>query len=315
MKKSYYFSTVIIAVLLAIGGSKSYAQLKGVHLLGDNGLNAGTQPAPSVVVAVPLYWYDTKDLYNGSGDKVSTSPNVTTFLTGIGGSLVTPWKILNANYGASLLVSLVKNNIEGSKINENGSIAFSDIYVQPIQLGWHTKKADFTAGYALYIPSGKFSAGADDNSGLGMWGHEFSAGTTFYFDKAKTFNLSTTAYYELHSKKRGTDDKVGNILTLEGGLNKSFMKPLSNSALIFNVGAIYYMQFKMTNDDIWYSGQLIDQPKDHIYAAGLEANVFWTKSMTSLSFRWLDEFSAKNRYEGNTFFVTLSQVIKTLGKK
>ncbi len=315
MKKSYFYTTVIIAFLLTMVGNKSYAQLKGVHLLGDYGLNAGTQPAPSVVVAVPLYWYDTKNLYDGNGDKLDTSPDVTTFLTAIGGSIVTPWKILNANYGASLLVPFVKNKIEGSKINENGSIAFSDIYVQPVQLGWHTKKADFTAGYALYIPTGKFSAGGDDNSGLGMWGHEFSGGTTFYFDKAKTFNLSTIAFYELHSKKRGTDDKVGSILTLEGGLSKSFMKPLSNSALLFNVGAIYYMQFKMTNDDIWYNGQLIDQPKDHIYAAGLEANAFWTKSMTSLSFRWLGEFGAKNRFEGNTFFITLGQVIKTFEKK
>ncbi len=315
MKKSYFYTTVIIALLLSAFSNKSYAQLKGVHLLGDNGLNAGTQPAPSVVIAVPMYWYDTKNLRNGDGDKVDASPDVTTFLTGIGGSIVTPFKLLNANYGASILIPFAKNKIEGSNVNENGSIAFTDIYVQPIQLGWHAKQADFLAGYGMYIPTGKYTLGNTDNTGLGMWGFEFSGGGTYYFDKAKTFNLSTIAYYELHTKKRGTDDKVGSILTLEGGLNKSFMAKLPSSALLFNVGAIYYMQFKVTNDDIFYNGQMIDQPKDHIYAAGLEANAFWTKSMTNLSFRWLGEFSGKNRFEGNTFFITLSQVIKTFDKK
>ncbi len=315
MKKSNFYTTVVVAVLLAFAGGKSYAQLKGVHLLGDYGLNAGTQPAPSVVVALPMYWYDSKSLYNGDGDKVSSSPDVTTFLTGIGGSIVTPLKILNANYGASVLIPLAKNRIDGTNINENGSIAFTDIYVQPIQLGWHTKQADFTAGYGMYLPVGKYELGASDNTGLGMWGYEFSGGATYYFDKARTLNLSTIAFYELHSKKRGTDNKAGNILTLEGGVNKSFVKKLSSSALLFNVGAIYYMQFKVTNDDIFYNGQMFDQPKDHIYAAGLEANVLWTKTMTNLSFRWLDEFSAKNRFEGNTFFVTLSQVIKGFDKK
>ncbi len=315
MKKLYLNSAVLIALLLSVVAAPGYAQLKGVHLLGDNGLNAGTQPAPSVVVALPMYWYTSDNFIKPDGSSLSSSPSLTTFLTGVGASVVTPWKILNANYGATVLIPFAKNRIDGSNVNENSNIALTDIYLQPIQLGWHTKKADFVAGYGLYMPAGKYTLGASDNTGLGMWGHEFSAGGTYYFDKAKSFTLSTVAYYELHSKKRGTDDRVGNILTLEGGVSKRFITKLPKSAFVFNVGAIYYMQWKVTDDDITYNATSYNEPKDHIYAAGLEGNAYWTKSRTSLSFRWLGEFSAKNRFEGNTFFVTLSQVIKTFDKK
>jgi hypothetical protein len=36
---------------------------------------------------------------------------------------------------------------------------------------------------------------------------------------------------------------------------------------------------------------------------------------TSLGLRWLDEFNAKNRFEGNTFFITLGYIVKSLEKK
>ncbi|MND61322.1 transporter [Solitalea canadensis] len=52
--------------------------------------------------------------------------------------------------------------------------AFTDIYLQPIQLGWHTKSADFTVDYGMFIPTGKYTLGGE-NSGLGMFINEFSA--------------------------------------------------------------------------------------------------------------------------------------------
>ena len=53
----------------------------------------------------------------------------------------------------------------------------------------------------------------------------------------------------------------------------------------------------------------------HVYAAGLEFNVLHPKIRTSIGLRWLDEFSAKNRFEGNTFLITIGYIIKSLEKK
>ena len=55
--------------------------------------------------------------------------------------------------------------------------------------------------------------------------------------------------------------------------------------------------------------------QDKIFAWGLEFNFLHPKIRTSLGFRWLDEFSAKNRFEGNTFLITLGYIIKSLEKK
>jgi hypothetical protein len=100
------------------------------------------------------------------------------------------------------------------------------MYAQPLQLGWHTKRADYSAGYGIYIAVGKYELGGADNKGLGMWGHEFSGGATVYLDQKKTFNLSSIPFYEMHSEKKNTSVKVGDIFTAEGGLGKTFYKPI-----------------------------------------------------------------------------------------
>ena len=83
--------------------------------------------------------------------------------------------------------------------------------------------AHTAAGFQLYIPTGKDERGGSDNIGKGMWTYEPFLGTTVYFDEKRTVSLATTAFWEFHGKKKDTDVKVGQILTLEGGLGKSFL--------------------------------------------------------------------------------------------
>ncbi len=307
-------SAFVFSLLIAMN---SNAQLKGDHLLGDFGLSAGTQAPPTVIAALPFYWYDASKLKNSAGDLVTSNLDIKAFLMGVGGSVVTNKKILNANYGFSVLFAFVTNSIEGNRIKSSTSLGFTDMYVQPLQLGWHMKKSDFTVGYGIYMPTGKYVYGGDANTGLGMWAHEFSAGTTLYFDPKKTFNFSTIAFFETHSKKKDVETKVGNIMTLEGGLAKTFYKPITGFPIpiVFNAGPIYYMQLKVSEDKIPIGSTIFTGSEDKIFAWGLEFNVLHPKIRTSLGFRWLDEFSAKNRFEGNTFLITLGYIIKSLEKK
>ncbi|MDR2918901.1 MAG: transporter [Tannerella sp.] len=316
MKKDFFFVFMLMFVLLLSNQGISYAQMKGDHLLGDYGLAAGTQAPPSILVAVPIYGYNASNFRNSDGDK-KDAPHLGAYLVGVGGTVVTNFKILNANYGAGLLFCFASNKIDGTYIQADNSIAFSDTYVQPIQLGWHWKRADLTVGYALYMPTGKYEYKGDDNSGLGMWTNEFSVGGTWYMDKKRSFNLSTMAYYEIHSKKKDTDIRVGNILTLEGGLAKTFEIPISKSQvpMAINVGPVYYAQFKITNDDIPVGELDFTGDKDHIYGLGVEANIMYPKTFTTLSARWLGEMGAKNRFQGNTFMITIAQPIKFFTKK
>ncbi len=307
----------LTAVLLLVNTSLC-AQLKGTHLLGDMGLQSGSQPPPSFTAFVPMYNYHTSTFIKANGDKID-APDINMFLLGLGGGVVTNTKILGGNYGASVLVAFASSKIEGNLISNKSSLAFTDMYIQPLQLGWKTKMADFTFGYALYIPTGKYELGGDDNSGMGVLTNEFSAGSTLYFDAKKEWNFSALVSYALNSKKKNTKDnniKVGNLLSVEGGLGKTWYKPVKGNPLpmIINAGMVYYIQIKTTEDKmeipVINNSTFNLANKDHGYALGAEANIFISTIRSSIGLRWLEELGSKNRTQGNSFFITLAPYVK-----
>lgn len=303
--------SLVLTVTFTFISFYSHAQLKGGHILGAMGLQAGTQPPENTLsVYVPAYIYTANCLLNGEGDNVG-NPDLTMFLTGAGASYVSDFKILGANYGATILLAGASNTIQGSYVDSKVNFAFTDMYVQPLQLGWHNKKADFVFSYQLYIPTGKYELGGSENSGLGMFINEVSAGTTLFFNEKKTFHFSTLASYEINGKKKDTDIKTGDIVSIEGGLGKTFYCMNAEKTApkgIFNAGVIYYLQYKVSDDKIPVGNFIIEPDKDHISAVGAEINYFHVGCMTSAGFRWVSEFGAVNRFQGNTFFITLAHI-------
>lgn len=303
---------LLITLLFLFLSFLSHAQLKGGHILGAMGLQSGTQaPAKTLSVYVPGYLYDACSLRNASGDKSIANPDIRMFITGAGASYISDFKILGANYGASILLAFASNTIQGNSINAKNSLALTDMYIQPVQLGWHNKRADFIFSYQMYLPTGKFTAGASDNAGLGMFMNEFSAGTTLFFNDKKTFHFSALAAYEINSKKKDTDIKTGDILSIEGGVGKTFYLMNAEKTApkgILNAGAIYYLQGKLSFDKIPVGNTVVEPAKDRIAGVGAEVNYFHIGSKTSAGLRWVSEFEAVNRFQGNTFFLTLAHV-------
>jgi hypothetical protein len=322
MKSNLLVTTIIFNAFFSLIGFVAKAQLKIDHMPGDAGLQSGTQAPPSIIAFVPVYNFHSSTFENKDGNSYSGG-DINVFFTGIGGSVVTNIKLLNANWGAAVLIPFTSNRIEGGLVSSKSPLAFTDIYIQPVQLGWKTKRADFIFGYALYLPTWKYTAGADDNTGLGMLTNEFSGGTTIYFDEKKLWHFAALFSYALNSAKKNTKDNditAGNVLTIEGGFGKTWYNAVKGSQvpMIINGGLVYYFQYKVTGDKIQVpvlNGYTFDLSKDHIYALGAEANILFPKTFTSLSIRWLGEFEARNRFQGNTFFITVAQFLKSLEKK
>jgi len=314
--------TCLTAILLLFNTSLN-AQLKGTHLLGDMGLQSGTQPPPSFTAFVPLYNYHTSTLVKANGDKIN-APDINMFLLGFGGGIVTDVKILGGHYGASVLLAFASSKIEGNLVSSKSSLAFTDMYIQPLQLGWETRKADFTFGYAIYLPTGKYELGGNDNAGMGILTNEFSAGSTVYFDAKKEWNFSALFSYGINSKKKNTENSditVGNLLSIEGGFGKTWYKPIKGNPLpmIINAGMVYYMQFKTTADKMIIpiiGNSTFDLAnKDHGYALGAEASIFIPTIKSSIDIRWLGELGSRNRTQGNSFFLTLAPYVKFFAPK
>ena len=232
---------ILLALLvsLAAAGSAS-GQLNGENIKGDAGLKSGSQPPPGTYLTNLSYFYSSDEIKLPGGRTIESTDgglNVYANLSVI--SRVTKKKFLGANYGVQFAVPLLNTQLELPRLNKGGGA--SDLYVMPLWLGWNKKRAEYVASYAFFAPTGRFTPGGD-NSGLGMWSHEISGGTTVYLDKKKSWHVSALASYELHQKKQDEDVRVGDLLTIEGGVGKTALKGG------LNVGAAYYAQWKVTAD-------------------------------------------------------------------
>jgi len=304
-----------VAALLCAAPAR--AQLNGENLLGDMGVKSGTQPAPGLYVSYIYYRYSTDSIRDPQGNPAALDPTGTASQT-IQANVplvtwVTPKKVLGANFGMMAVVPIANGSLEapGLGLSESASVGLSDMYVMPAQLGWHFDRADATAGVAFFAPTGRHTAGASDNLGKGMWSYEVSGGGTYYVDRARTISLSTTAFWETHSKKDGEvsvgpatigDVKVGQILTLEGGVGKSFLHGAAS------VGAAYYAQWKLTNDEFSVVNTPLTVPEKHrVFGVGPDVTIpiaTKTKLISLVNVRYLWETGAETKTQGQTLLMT-----------
>lgn len=312
--------SIIVVLLLSAALAlphRAEAQLKGHYVPGFSGLQNGSQGPPAITIVLPVFFYTTDTLKDDNGNTLGEHPRITSTFLGPGVVWVTNFKILGGNYGGQILpIAYMKARIEGPSLDVPGAFNFTDIYVQPLQLGWEKPRADVVAGWGLFMPTGKWSLGGSDNGGLGMWSNLFQAGTTVRLDDKRAWTASTLASYEIHSDKKDTNIQVGNILTLEGGLGRSFYTPVAGSPIprITTVGLVYYGQFKVTADSASIGNTLLQNRKDHVGGIGGEVSVFLPKSKLLLGLRVVPEFGAINRTQGVTYMLTLGYQAKSLMK-
>jgi hypothetical protein len=301
-------SALIVTLLFPVA---SRAQLNGHNSRGDFGLQSGTQAPPGFYVVPLAYDYRADSLKDRNGDSrpaLGDGGSVDIQAAMVGLLWTTETKIFGGNYGFEIWPGVTNNALEAPIFGTDDSIStgIADLYIRPITLGWNTARADFIAGIGIYAPTGSWELGGNSNRGLGMWSFDLLGGTTVYFDEARTWHLSGLASYEMHGEKEDTDIRVGDLLTLEGGLGKSF----KDGALA--VGLTYYAQWKVTEDDLGLSISQPDGPlsnKHRVYGLGPEIMLpiaSKSKLFGFLTLRYLWEIGAQSTLEGNTFVAMLT---------
>ena len=308
---------LIAAMLCAV---PAHAQLNGENLLGDMGVKSGSQPAPGLYVSSIYYRYFTDAIKDPNGKPLSLDPSGNASQT-IQAAMpavlyVTPKKVFGANFGMMAVLPIAKGSLEapGLGLSEQASTGLSDLYVMPAQLGWRFRRADAIVGAGLFVPTGRHSAGASDNLGKGMWSYEVSGGGTLYLDSQRSVNLSTTAFWETHGKKDGavragnvTIDqvRVGQLLTLEGGVAKSFLHGAAH------IGAAYYAQWKVTADEFGLSPSVPNistiPVKHRVFGIGPDVTIpigTKTRLISLINVRYLWEQGARLKTQGQTLIIT-----------
>jgi len=305
-------------------GAPARAQLAGSHTLGDYGVQAGSQPGPGFYNVVFYYRYSTDTIKDVDGNTIRPlgSPP-STVATAIADYFyfVSKSTIAGAHYGALVALPWVNGTLEAPAftLSEDTGTRFGDIMIRPFELGWHAKRADVTTGIDFYLPTGRYEPGGDDSVGKGMVTFESYVGTTLFFDEKRSTSLATAAFWEINGEKKHTNAKVGQILTLEGGIGKSFMGGG------VSVGIAYYVQWKITKDRL---GELalpgrepidVEFPDKHrVWAVGPDVTLpvaSKSKLFALVNIRYLWETGARVKTQGDTLVVTATLPIPSMKLK
>ena len=187
---------------------------------------------------------------------------------------------------------------------EAGGEGVADTWVQPVTLGWTSKRVDFYAGYAFMAPTGRYAAGASDNVGSGYWGNHFVTGTTFYLTKNKGTSANLFTDWEFHgSRGTGTGTAVtpGQAFTTEWGLGQ--VLPLKKDfSRLLQVGVIGYDQWQVSNNGGLLSPNIPASafPYYSVHAIGFQTNFILPVKALNFFFKFEDEYRAFARPEGRT---------------
>ena len=296
----------LAVTLFVTGHQAALCQLSGHDFRGDWGMQAATQPPPGWSVSVVYFNYRTDSVNDRNGNALPSAGGSKT-IRGVSPSVwwVSNKKVLGGNYSVSVAPVLVNDTLEAPVLGLDAETTFGigDLYLQPINLGWHTRRFDFMAGLGVFVPTGRYESGADGNTGLGMWAFEVFGGATAYFDRAQTWHVSALTFWTTHAEKEETAIRVGNMLTVEGGLGKW----LGNEQV--NVGVSYFGQWKLTDDAFGDISPPDTVGRHRVLGAGPEIAVliFATdKAEGVLDARYLTEFMAESTTEGDRFIFSLT---------
>lgn len=309
---------VCISLVLGFSGFSSAAEL-GHFAPGMMNIRDFIQPDSGNYFLLYNIYYGSDTLKDQNGNRVESiavgpatvkvDVDVDSYTTAPTYVHITDKKLFGASYGFLLSQPLGNPSFQASlefenlpdinkKIDES-SYGLGDTYIRPLWLGWNFGKMDVGASYGLYIPIGKYDAGAADNVGLGMWTHEFSVNAVYYVDEQKGTALTIAGTYEIHHKKKDVDITPGSHFTVNYGISQYL--PISENFLA-DIGVAGYAQWQVTKDR--GSDALSKDIKDQVYALGLQAGLAYLPWDSQLTFKWTREFKAEDRFEGDFYTLT-----------
>jgi hypothetical protein len=327
--KMMRFRPVLVAsgclALLILFATPARAQ-HGDWLMGTDGLLSAQQAPEGIFYSNVWSYYHAsssdfgtiripKGLGASTSLKLSVSGSLDEFVDQNIIGWTSPYKVLGANYGlfvdvpfaiadASGNASLepVLNPPGGSPTKQTsagvtkGSIG--DIYVEPVNFGWHFRHLDAIVSSGFFAPSGPYNSKAAVNIGYGHWTGVFGLGGIAYADAARTWSLSIYTHYLLYASQLGAKYTLGDVVPFEWGAAKTLN--LNNS--IFQqliLGAVGYAQWQATNNQINIAAQTkteasviktLADTRAQVYSAGPSINLLTKYGLFSL--RYYEEFDA-----------------------
>lgn len=321
-------SILIISIICVAGALRG--QQKPQWLPGQIGLNAGILPSPGFTYVNMAIRYDAGRFNGPSGNSILTGNLVTNKNYNVWADenifyYVFPAKVLGGNIGSMLIITPVSGFLTADILPDltnltasAGGSGLTDLWFQPLTLGWHLKRADLQVAEAMVFPSGRYTPGASNNVGTGYFGNHVQTGTTYYITKNKGTSANLFTDWEAHGQRpgtNGTEKTPGQAFTMEWGLGQ--VLPLKkNMTQLLQLGVVGYDQWQVTNNGgtVPIPGTSLTAdasriPFYSVYSVGGQANyILPTKNLVGF-FKYYDEYTAYSHFQGTTIVFGLSWTI------
>jgi hypothetical protein len=148
----------------------SHAQNRGVYPLGMSALNSGLMPESTFTYSNQFLLYTRDQAKDNEGQTLPVTGKHSVILNMNTIAWVSQERILGAQYSISATLPFSKNDLTSDiQGNLSAGSGFADSYYLPVILGWCWTRAAVRVMYGFLAPTGRFSAGANDNVGSGYW--------------------------------------------------------------------------------------------------------------------------------------------------
>jgi hypothetical protein len=222
-------------------------------------------------------------------------------------------EIFGARYAVYAGIPIARNSFQASLSTttrfgvgtDESNWGLGDIYLRPIWLGWNSKHFGTSIGYGFYAPTGKYDDGEADNTGLGFWTHEFQAGVTWHPWEHQGTAVMVTGTYEIHHKKDDVDITPGDRFSLDWGVSQ-FLPLNKDETLLAEMGISGYSQWQV-NSDSGSAVVAVLNVEDEVHGIGGQIGLTSIPLNGSLVFRYLKEYDAEARFEGELFVLTIAK--------
>ncbi|MBS0581072.1 MAG: transporter [Proteobacteria bacterium] len=289
------FSAAVFMLLVA---GLAHAQNRGVYPLGLSALNSGVSAAPGLTYNNSFLFYARSEQVGGNGEVLATGQqavflDMNTFLWASDQTIAA---LGNARISTAVTVPIANNSLSSSTQGAiSGGGGLGDLYFQPLILGWRTDHADIRAILGVLAPTGKFSAGANDNVGNGYWTPVIASGQTFYLSADKSITLSVFEMYEFHTIQSGTQIRPGETFDFDYSVMRAFQ--LSAESRL-QIGMIGYGARQTTAK----TGPAITPTEEaqryRVNALGVGMNLALPNRKVTLGLKYFDEFGNQWTYKG-----------------
>lgn len=303
--------------LAFLGGRRPIvAQQKPQWMPGQEGLNAGILPSPGFTYANITANYNAGAFNDAKGNSIPVKGTYKVWAVENVFFWVPNAKVLGGNLGAFVMFPTPATGSLDADITDinfpnltaaGGGSGLADLWLQPLIIGWHLKRADLQVSDGVMIPTGRYTPGASNNVGTGYFGNHLQTGTTYYITKNKGTSANLFTDWEVHGARQGTNNtskKPGQAFTDEWGLGQ--VLPLKkNMSQLLQLGGVGYDQWQITdNTGSVPLGPLIVParflPYYSVHAAGGEVVYIAPAKNLSLNFKYEHEYLAYSHTVGNT---------------